>query len=260
MRHLLLLGAMSIASASAAGSRQILVTTFEPFDGAAVNSTAAVARALATLAPARGLNIEVCTLPVEFGRAADAARRCFDHAVPRPDLVLSLGEGFCNVTLETRAHNLKRGGPDNRGVTLNEDVIAPNGPPHLAATLPFLDMYCALDRPRRRTVEPSVSPGFFVCNEVAFAMSAYLGTQRVPYGFTHVPSPGACRGAESAEASASKIATMLEVVLHPRSARSTNRACRHKFKKILKREEAYFRIREEWRREAVKRHHSADST
>lgn len=223
--------------------RRVLVTTFVPYDGAATNGSLEVATALRTLAPrAPDLRFEFCApLPVKFGTAPDRARACLDGLRSRPDLIVALGEGFCNLSLETFAHNLRQGGPDHAGVTLRSTPILPDGPARIAASLSFVDMYCGLTETSRARVEPSVWPGFFVCNDVAYGLGRRARELNIPFGFVHVPAPGTCPAPESPVRTAARLIRML------RAPKSVDTLCRDEFFARLARAEHEFLHRDDWR-------------
>lgn len=163
----------------------VLLTGFEPFDGAAINESweaVLVAQRLLATGPAP-LEVAVRRLPVVFGVAADelveAAR------VLQPDLVIAVGlaAGRRAVTPERVAVNLQDARiPDNAGVQPVDAPCVPEAPDGLFARLPVKAMAAAA----RRTGAPaevSHSAGTFVCNDVMFRLAhAGLGG-----GFVHVP-------------------------------------------------------------------------
>ena len=104
-------------------ARRVLITAFEPFGGASVNTSLEVLRRL----PDRigGWQVTKVTLPVVFGRAAEEALR---HPA---DLIVLLGEagGRTLVTPELNAKNVRNARiPDNAGQQPDHAIILPDGP------------------------------------------------------------------------------------------------------------------------------------
>jgi pyroglutamyl-peptidase len=182
-------------SAYAAVPRTLLLTGFEPFGGRPLNNSYEIAKRLQADPTLIGANIRVmlCELPVVYDRAAKVAEACFESLAVAPDAVVSLGEGGCDIRLETAATNLDNAwSPDNAGVLRRNRVIDPELPARVGFTLPVDLAYRA--RPESRTpVVPSISPGDYVCNNTAFLLAHYFRARNVPFGFIHLP-PEDCAG------------------------------------------------------------------
>src|SRR5258708_48989 len=105
---------------------RILLTSFEPFGGFAINSSHQVARVLAD-----GATLDWLVLPVVAGVCVEIAWQHIDER--RPDLVVLLGQaaGAVTVRLEDRGVNLDDFPlPDNAGNQPLKAPIVPGGPDH----------------------------------------------------------------------------------------------------------------------------------
>ncbi|MCM2323476.1 MAG: hypothetical protein NDJ90_09465 [Oligoflexia bacterium] len=198
-------------------SPRLLVTSFEPFDGRGVNLSGDVARELAAL---RGTlpgepEIELCRLPVVYDLAALKAEECLKRHSSPPLLVLSLGEGGCDLRIETAAVNLDDtpGFADNAGTIRTGAPIVPGAATRLGFTLPVSEMYCSLPVTERGHVVPSISAGRYVCNNTAYRLAHALRTRGIPYGLVHVPHSGCKPAAKDPRRNAGLLATALKPAL-----------------------------------------------
>jgi pyroglutamyl-peptidase len=168
---------------------RILITGFEPFDGAERNPSWDAASLVAAAAP-DGLDITAVQLPCVFGAAIEELRA----AVLRlePDVVVCTGQagGRPDVTVERVAVNVDDAPiPDNAGNQPVDRPIVEDGPAAYFATLPI--KACA-EAARRVGVPTSVSQtaGTYVCNHVFYGLMHLIATERpaIRGGFVHVPS------------------------------------------------------------------------
>lgn len=175
----------------------VLVTGFEPFDGADHNPSWEVARALhgRTIG---GAQVVAEQLPVEFNRSLQALGDAL--ARHRPDAVLSLGLAGSRsaVSVERVAVNLIDARiPDNAGEQPSEQPVHAGGPAAYFMRWPAKAIVERLTDAGLPT-ELSYSAGTFVCNQVAYAlMQALAHRPGVPAGFIHLPPlppPAACLG------------------------------------------------------------------
>ena len=224
MRLALLLLSLLSPAARAAPLR-VLVTAFEPYDGRKENGSEGVAKKLAALSAAGGVEFQTCVLPVEFDRAAERALACYAALSPKPDMVLSLGESLCDTEIEVSANNmaidLAKG--DARGVK-KFGPIAPGQPETELLTLPVAEMFCATGAKLKADINASnlkvsASPGYFVCNDVTYRLARHFKPRNVPFGFIHVPAPGRCSLPFAPEKTAAQIRTMALAAAHELSGR-----------------------------------------
>ncbi|WP_240675082.1 pyroglutamyl-peptidase I [Cellulomonas endophytica] len=179
-------GPAGVARAPAGGA-PVLLTAFEPFDGQAVNASAAavavVARDWDGPVPLR-----TATLPVSFARGPAALARLVEAVVPV--LVVCVGEagGRSAVGLERVAVNLVDARiPDADGVQPVDGPADPDGPAARFSSLPVKACVAAA-RDTGAPAELSLTAGTYVCNAVAYALAGLLEVRPgVRGGFVHVP-------------------------------------------------------------------------
>jgi pyroglutamyl-peptidase len=164
----------------------VLLTGFEPFAGAASNSSwDAVERVAQTWSGEAELIIEL--LPVTFAGASASMRELIKRH--KPDLVIGVGlaDGRAAITPERVAINLEDARiPDNAGDQPDSRAIDPAGP---AAYFSGLPVKAIAARIREAGIPSQVSDtaGTYVCNSLMYgAMRAVEGTD-VMAGFIHVP-------------------------------------------------------------------------
>lgn len=146
---------------------RVLVTSFEPFGGHAINSSSEVGRALA---PLDGVELVWSALPVVAGVCVERAwERVEAH---RPGLILALGQAGSSprVRLEDRGVNFDHFWmPDNAQQVRRSSAILPEGPAVLRTTIPLLDVAERLRR-EGQPVEVSYSAGSYVCNHYYYQL------------------------------------------------------------------------------------------
>lgn len=177
---------------------KILLTGFEPFDGADTNpSWEAVLRVPDEIA---GAQVHRMRLPVVYGEAADLLRR--EIVRLRPEIVISCGvaNGRQAVTPELVAINYRHARiPDNAGQQFFGQPIDPDSPAAYMTSLPvhaMIDAVKAADLP----CALSMSAGAYVCNDVYWAVLATekdLGHRGL---FIHIPVTDAVSVEDAARA------------------------------------------------------------
>ncbi len=166
----------------------ILLTGFEPFNGAATNPSWQAVRRVAARWD-RPETLITAELPVAFGGTGEAMRALL--AEHRPDLVVAAGlaNGRTQVTPERVAINVDDARiPDNTGRRVIDGPIVPGGPAAYFSTLPVKAIVAALTE-REIPAAVSNSAGTFLCNDVFYVLMdeiarSYPGTRG---GFVHVP-------------------------------------------------------------------------
>jgi pyroglutamyl-peptidase len=166
----------------------VLLFAFEPFDGAAVNPSMEITRALDGVTIA-GQNIVTCALPVAF----DAVGPLIDAALAthRPELAIAIGQagGRAELSLERVAINLIDARiADNAGAQPLDVPVMAGAPPAYFTTLPVKAMRQALQA-RGIPAQLSLTAGSFVCNQVFFLLMHRLAASGASAraGFVHVP-------------------------------------------------------------------------
>jgi len=168
-------------------AQPILLTGFEPFDGATVNPSAEIVRRLHGRQLGRH-TINGLVLPCRFGAAVTSLK----HEIRRlnPALVVCLGQagGRAEITPERVAINIDDARiPDNAGKQPVDQPIVPRGPAAYWSSLPIKAIVSAL---QARAIPAAVSQtaGTFVCNHVFYElMHALRRRHGVRGGFIHLP-------------------------------------------------------------------------
>lgn len=166
----------------------VLLTGFDPFDGAADNPSWEAARRLHGEVVG-GHRIEAVQLPTAFGRGAATLLDALDRH--RPALVLCVGLAGSRdaLSLERVAVNLIDARiPDNDCAQPVDVPCVASAPDAYFTTLPVKAALVAL-RDAGIAAELSMSAGGFVCNHVFFVLMHALAAEpgRPRGGFVHVP-------------------------------------------------------------------------
>lgn len=178
---------------------RVLITGFEPFDGAGINPSWEAARALAGWhfeAEGHSVAVQARQLPCVFGHAPAALDAALDEV--RPDVVIALGQagGRGAFTPERVAINVDDGRiPDNAGAQPIDRPVVPGGPAAYFSTLPIKAIVQAV-RAAGLPAEVSNTAGTFVCNHLFYALMHRLAQRRLVGagggapprgGFIHIP-------------------------------------------------------------------------
>lgn len=163
----------------------ILLTGFEPFDGAARNPSADAVAAVA--ADYDGPHdLVVSTLPVAFDASARRLRALIAQHSPDAVIATGLAGGSPRIAVERIGVNLIDARiPDNDGA---QPVDAPSevgGPAARFATLPVKRLVQVLSA-EGLPAQPSLSAGSFVCNHVLYTALGAAGQDAIA-GFVHLP-------------------------------------------------------------------------
>jgi pyroglutamyl-peptidase len=170
--------------------KTVLLTGFDPFDGAAINPSWEAVRQLdgwSGKGEGTAFRVVARELPCVFGRAAEALRGFVDEV--RPDVVIAVGQagGRPEISIERIAINVDDARiPCNAGLQPVDLPIVADGPAAYFTTLPIKAMVAAI---RERGIKAGVSQtaGTFVCNHVFYALMHHVRKQPVKAGFIHVP-------------------------------------------------------------------------
>ena len=168
-------------------SRTVLLTAFEPFDGALHNPSMTVMAQVAQEwdRPER-LHCEV--LPVAYDRAGLQLMDVLQRIEPEIVVGIGLAARRERPSLERLAVNLREAAiPDNDGHQPVDAPVIPGGPLALATSLPVRASATRL-REAGHDVELSMSAGTFVCNAVFYRAAAWAEIRpERRAGFVHVP-------------------------------------------------------------------------
>lgn len=176
----------------------VLLTGFEPFDGAATNpSWEAVCLTPANIA---GHEVHRLCLPVVFGEAAALLKEAIRRLRPQVVICCGVANGRQAVTPELVALNYRHARiPDNAGQSFFDHTIAQDGPIARKTSLPVHAMISAMQA-REIPAHLSLSAGAYVCNDVYWALlesEAEFGHKGL---FLHVPGSEVVDAAKAAQA------------------------------------------------------------
>lgn len=160
----------------------LLITAFEPFDGAATNASLILLERLKQQ-DWQGRVVFFGPVPVSFDEAWPLIRQEMAN-YPNIEGVLALGqaEGRENISLERVALNWKNAGiPDNTGAQPRNKRIIPGGPDALSSTFPWQKLG---DSPHW---QKSYSAGTYVCNTLMYQLLDWSQREGKIAGFVHVP-------------------------------------------------------------------------
>lgn len=165
--------------------KKLLITGFDPFDGAAVNPSWEAVKRLPDQIGA--YEIHKLQIPTVFGLAPQTVLE--KAAEIQPDVIISVGQAGTRaaVTPERIGINIRDARiADNAGISPKDESIVPGGPDGYFSTLPIKTMVDAINS---EGVPGAVSntAGTFVCNDVLYSLLHHYAGTRVRCGFIHVP-------------------------------------------------------------------------
>ena len=165
--------------------KKLLITGFDPFDGAAVNPSREAVMAL----PDRIGEYELTKLevPTVFGLAAERVLAVSEELVP--DAIICVGQagGRGAVTPEVVGINLREASiPDNAGNRPVNLPVTEGGPAAYFSTLPVREMVAAI-KAAGIPAALSYSAGAFVCNDLLYSLLHHYRETAVKVGFIHIP-------------------------------------------------------------------------
>ena len=166
----------------------MLVTGFEPFDGASVNPSGEVAKRLDGRRLG-GAEIRAAVLPVHHVGAAAAVRALLDTHDPAAVVHLGLAAERAQIALERIAINLMDYAiPDDAGWQARDEPCIPGGPAAYWSTLPLRAMLGAAQA-AGAPAYLSATAGTYLCNFVMYTtLHALAGRpEPPPAGFIHLP-------------------------------------------------------------------------
>lgn len=172
--------------------KTVLLTGFEPFNGATINPAWEAVRALEGWEGMVGehrFRVEVRQLPCVFGQAIEDLVAMVDDV--HPDVVIAVGQagGRPDISVERVAINVDDAAIlDNGGQQPVDAAIAAEGPAAYFSTLPIKAIVRAL-REQGLVAGVSQTAGTFVCNHVFYGLMHHAAgrSQPIKAGFIHVP-------------------------------------------------------------------------
>jgi len=198
---------------TAAPSRHILVTGFDPFDGDAVNPSGEVAKRL----DGRVIGDRVvrsAMLPVQHEAARAVVTPLLDAAGLLGVVHLGLAGGRARISLERVAVNvMDYSRPDAHGQVLCDAACADDGPAGYFSTLPLREMLAALTA---EGIPAAISntAGTYLCNHVLYATLHHLAARELsrPAGFIHLPFLPSMVAAHDRDEPSMDLSTMIRAV------------------------------------------------
>jgi pyroglutamyl-peptidase len=172
----------------------ILLSGFEPFDGAATNASWQAVSALRDSWDEDEPLVAV-ELPCAFADAWPVLRAMIDEHRPRVVVAVGLAGGTSAVRLERVAINVIDARiPDNAGSAPVDVPVVEDGPAAYFSTLPLKPALVAV-RDAGVPIGVSSTAGTYVCNATFYDLMRWAeGRDGVRAGFVHVPAisaPGA---------------------------------------------------------------------
>ena len=174
------------------GVTSVLLSGFEPFDGAESNSSWDAVQAVARDWTGAA-SITHVVLPVEFGAAWERLARAITEHAPEVVIAVGLADGRSAVTPERIAINLRDARiPDNGGAQPRERPVLEDGPAAYFTGLPVSEIVEAI-RASGIASHDSLSAGAYVCNDVMYRLMHEVASERpgLVAGFIHVPAAAA---------------------------------------------------------------------
>ncbi|MHA7132885.1 pyroglutamyl-peptidase I [Oerskovia turbata] len=166
----------------------ILLSGFEPFDGAATNASWQAVSALRDSWDG-GEPLVAVELPCAFADAWPVLRDAIDEHRPRVVVAVGLAGGTSAVRLERVAINVIDARiPDNAGSAPVDVPVVEDGPAAYFSTLPLKPALVAV-RDAAVPVAVSSTAGTYVCNATFYDLMRWAeGRDDVRAGFVHVPA------------------------------------------------------------------------
>lgn len=167
----------------------VLLTGFEPFDGAAVNPSARAVLALAAEAPPAGTRLVAEILPVRYAQAGPSLEAAVRRHRPDALIATGLAGGRADISVERVAINVDDASiADNDGARRIDAPVVAGGPAAYFSTLPIKAVAAAI-RAAGVPAQVSQTAGTFLCNHV-FYRACHLAATEAPCmraGFLHLP-------------------------------------------------------------------------
>jgi pyroglutamyl-peptidase len=167
----------------------VLLTGFEPFDGAAENPSRRLVLAFAEEQAPAGTRIVADILPVTYARAGTALREAVRRWEPDVVIATGLAGGRPEISVERVAINIDDARiPDNAGERRVDTPVEPEGPAAYFSTLPIKAVTAAMHE-AGVPAQVSQTAGTFLCNHI-FYRACHIGATERPgmrAGFLHLP-------------------------------------------------------------------------
>jgi pyroglutamyl-peptidase len=165
--------------------KKLLITGFDPFDGATVNPSWEAVKLLPDTVG--DYELHKLQIPTVFGLAPKTVLE--KAAQIQPDVIISVGQAGTRpaVTPERIGINVRDARiTDNAGISPKDEPIVPGGPDGLFSTLPVKAMIAAISEAGLPGAISNTA-GTFVCNDVLYSLLHHFAGTNVRCGFIHVP-------------------------------------------------------------------------
>ncbi len=202
----------------------ILITGFEPFDGAESNPSFEAVKMLPE--KIKGETVEKLELPVVFSEAAEKVIATIRKNTPKAVIMTGVAAGREKITPEVVAINLAEARiPDNNGNTPKWQPLIEGTPDGIFSTLQVGKMVQRMNEAGFGAAL-SFSAGTYVCNDTFYRVCNYIKEKAlgIPCGFIHVPNPkGTEKGTDmTAEDFAKALEICVETVVDGVQIRNLN--------------------------------------
>ncbi len=200
--------------AARTGSR-VLVTAFEPFNGATRNTSWETVRILALHFAEVCGPLSLMRLPVTWDSAAPILINGMQRL--QPALVVMTGQGADDSTpcFERYAHNRCLDRPDNHGQPPPASVVLAGAPDRYAAPLDVVALHTAVAGAVDVPLALSEDAGGYICNYVSYHCYHALAQQPhpLPALFVHLPPLSATLAASGVAAAVVPYAQLLATTI-----------------------------------------------
>ncbi len=168
---------------------KVLITGFDPFEGAATNVSWQAVQSLGdSMAGGKIIKLQ---LPTVFKKVTDVLEKAIREHTPDIVILVGVAGKRAKISVERVAINLDDARiPDNEGNQPIDEMIVADGEAACFSTLPIKAITVALEEagiPAR----VSNSAGTFVCNHALYGLLhlARKGFPNLRGGFIHIPNP-----------------------------------------------------------------------
>ncbi len=173
----------------------LLLSGFEPFDGATVNESWEAVRLAERQLREEDHDVSTVLLPVEFGHAGDLLLDAVRRERPSVVIATGLAAGRRAITPERVAINVRDARiPDAAGASPVDEPCVSGADVGWFSTLPVKAMVTAA-RLTGAPADVSQTAGTYVCNDVFALLMHHLATEPglapIRGGFVHVPAASA---------------------------------------------------------------------
>jgi pyroglutamyl-peptidase len=175
------------ATEADASAPRVLLTGFQPYNGAEQNSSREVVRALDGCAVG-GFRLVGRVFPVSTAAVGEAICNALDELQPALVLMLGVWPGRQGLSVERVAINvLDFPFPDNDGAQPSDAEVIPRGPDAFLSTVSVratLEAWAAHGLPG----SISNSAGTYLCNQSFYTALHHTAGSGIPVGFIHLPA------------------------------------------------------------------------